>query len=115
MKRIKEERKRLGYKQEHLAKKLGIATNTLCNWEIGRREPSIDSLKALADIFDCSIDYLLERTDIRKSSVIERSVQGRNLILEVDKDYYKTLSVSDVEKIIKRLEEVGFNIDKLKK
>lgn len=48
-----------GMKQTEVAKKIGVAKNTYCNWENGTREPSILKIKALAKLFGVSVDYLV--------------------------------------------------------
>ena len=48
--------------QYALAKKLGISQSTICNWLNGKKEPCIESLWAIADYFDVSVDYLIGRT-----------------------------------------------------
>ena len=48
-----------GMKQAEVAKKIGVAKNTYCNWENGTREPSILKIKALAKLFGVSVDYLV--------------------------------------------------------
>lgn len=55
-------------KQKHIsqikaAMELNIAQNTLSQYETGIREPDLSTLKNLADYFNVSVDYLLERTD----------------------------------------------------
>ncbi|MCI8604751.1 MAG: helix-turn-helix transcriptional regulator [Ruminiclostridium sp.] len=54
-------RKQKKLSQVELGKILGVAQNTLCNWENGKREINNDSLLKLADFFDVSIDYILGR------------------------------------------------------
>ena len=49
----------LGLSQERAAKQLGIPRTTLSGWERGAREPDADSLKKLADLYHCTIDYIL--------------------------------------------------------
>ena len=44
-----------------LAKKLNVSSKTISHWETGYTEPSITQLIALANIFDISIDELVER------------------------------------------------------
>ena len=39
----------------------GLSKNTVRRYENGQREPSVQSLIALADFFDVSIDYLIGR------------------------------------------------------
>ena len=46
-------------KQQDLADVLSVKQTTVSGWEVGRREPDFDSLKRMADIFNCSIDELL--------------------------------------------------------
>lgn len=40
-------------------------------YEKGKREPDIETLKQFAEFFNCSIDYLLGKSDIRKPSSID--------------------------------------------
>lgn len=51
--------------QAELAEKLGVSQQTISKYERGTREPDNETLAKLAEIFDCSIDYLLGKTDIR--------------------------------------------------
>ena len=41
----------------------GISTGNLSDWKKGRCLPSAEKLEKLADYLDCSVDYLLGRTD----------------------------------------------------
>lgn len=51
--------------QAELAEKLGVSQQTISKYERGTREPDNETLVKLAEIFNCSIDYLLGKTDIR--------------------------------------------------
>lgn len=42
---------------------LGLNQNSISRYESGAREEDYKTLIALADYFDVSIDYILERTD----------------------------------------------------
>lgn len=46
--------------QRDLAKKLGISTSAVGMYEQNRREPDLDTLKKIAQVFDISIDSLME-------------------------------------------------------
>jgi len=48
-----------GISQSHLAKIMDVGTQTIANWENGRREPSIENLYRLSKFFETSIDYIL--------------------------------------------------------
>lgn len=45
--------------QKELADKLNVSQNAIFNWENGKREPSIDTLKEIAGIYGVSLDYLM--------------------------------------------------------
>ena len=59
MNQIKAYRTKLGQTQAELASACNVKQNTVSAWETGRSEPDFESLKKMADIFDCSIDELL--------------------------------------------------------
>ena len=66
MNKVKELREEMGLKQIELAQTLEISQGTLSNWERGVHDPDNEALGQLAQIFNCSVDYLLGRTDIRR-------------------------------------------------
>ena len=49
--------------QLKLSIELNMSQNTISRYETGDREPGINELIKLADYFNVSVDYLLERTD----------------------------------------------------
>ena len=51
------------YTQKQLADYLGLSANTICDWEKGRSEPSIATIRKLAAFFDVPADYLLGLED----------------------------------------------------
>ncbi|MBQ8497776.1 MAG: helix-turn-helix transcriptional regulator [Clostridia bacterium] len=61
--RLKELRKSRKISQVKLAMDLNMNQNTISRYETGEREADYATLIALADYFDVSIDYLLERTN----------------------------------------------------
>ena len=61
--RLRELRKTRGISQLKLAMDLNTNQNTISRYETGEREPGITELITLADYFDVSVDYLLERTN----------------------------------------------------
>lgn len=61
--RLKELRKKQGVTQLKLAMDLDMCQNTISRYENGQREAGYKELIKLADYFEVSIDYLLERTD----------------------------------------------------
>lgn len=65
MKRIAKLRKEKGLNQIGLAMKLNVSQKMISAYESGIHQPSIDTLIRLSDIFDVSVDYLIENSDIR--------------------------------------------------
>lgn len=61
--RLKELREHRQMSQVFLGMELNMSQNTVSQYETGTREASYDTLIAIADYFDVSIDYLLGRTD----------------------------------------------------
>lgn len=61
--RLKELRKRNNITQIRLAMDLNLNQNSISRYESNEREADYATLIAIADYFDVSIDYLLERTD----------------------------------------------------
>lgn len=51
--------------QEDLAKKIETSRSNIANYENDKNMPSIDVLDKLAKTFNCSIDYLLGKSDIK--------------------------------------------------
>ncbi len=61
--RLKELRKQRNITQLKLAMDLGLNQNTISRYETGDHEADYKTLILIADYFNVSIDYLLERTD----------------------------------------------------
>lgn len=65
--RLRELRIQSPMKQTEIAKKLGISTITLRQYEQGTREPNIEKILALSVIFNVSLDDLLCLEDFKTS------------------------------------------------
>lgn len=61
--RIKELRKRKKWTQAELAKRINVSQQTVASWEVGRAEPNSEFLIILANLFDVTLDYLLNGAD----------------------------------------------------
>lgn len=66
--RLKQLRKERGISQVRLAMELSVSQHTISRYETGEREADYAMLIRLADFFDVSVDYLLERTDDPKTN-----------------------------------------------
>lgn len=57
--RLKEEREKRGWSQVFVAKKLGLKrSSTYANWEYGIREPDLEMIKKLSELYETSLDKL---------------------------------------------------------
>lgn len=63
MNRLKALRSERGMSQTEFANKIGVAQNTVSNWENGNRLIDTETVARIADYFGVTIDYLLGRTD----------------------------------------------------
>ena len=61
--RLKELRLEKGLSLRALAKRLDIPYSTYTHYERGEREPPLDVLVLICDLFNVSADYLLGRVD----------------------------------------------------
>lgn len=57
--KLKELRLEKGLTQGEVSKALGLTKNAFTNYERGIREPSLDTLKKICQLFEVSADYLL--------------------------------------------------------
>ena len=73
--KLKELRKQANMTQAQLSEKLGVTGQTVLNWENGVYEPKIEQLIKLADLFNVTIDYLVDRpTKISKADEISKEL-----------------------------------------
>lgn len=72
MNRIKTLREDFGYTQQDLANKLNSSKSVIGLYESETRKPSLEILVKLSEIFNCSIDYILCKSDIRNPEEIKK-------------------------------------------
>lgn len=68
-------RKQRGWTQEQLAERIYVSRTAVSKWESGKGYPSIDSLKALAQVYEVTIDALLSGEELM--TVAEGEVRMR--------------------------------------
>ncbi|MDV3426683.1 MAG: helix-turn-helix domain-containing protein [Bacillota bacterium] len=56
---LKNLRKYYGYSRQDVANMIGLSFYAIREYEQGNREPNITTLIKLANVFNCSIDYLV--------------------------------------------------------
>ena len=78
--RIKKERENLELTREELAQKIGVSYSAIAMYEQGNREPNNELLLKMCEIFNCSIDYLIGKSEIKNiydETSNEIQTQGR--------------------------------------
>lgn len=76
-KRIESERIRLGLNQIELAKRLNLSSSaSISQYESGDRIPSDDIKLKMCEIFNCSLDYLMGKSDIRNPEKAQEDPLG---------------------------------------
>lgn len=73
--------------QEELAKKINTSRSNIANYENDKNMPSIEILNKLSEIFNCSTDYLLGKTDVRNPRQKIDDVLNEAMIGMSKKDY----------------------------
>lgn len=86
--RLKELRLEMNLTQIELAKIFNTTHSTINRYEKGIHQPDTDTLNKLADFFNVSTDYLLNRTDIRNNAErISEAIKDEKDLL----DFWTTL------------------------
>ena len=77
--RINRLRKELGITQEELAIKLGLkGKSSIANYEAGNITPSDDIKIKMAELFNCSLDFLMGKSNIRNPEEIKNVPHANN-------------------------------------
>lgn len=67
--RLKKLREETGLSQKELTDRLMINRSTYARYETSSTQPDFDTLNKLANYFNVTIDYILGRTDIKRTSL----------------------------------------------
>ena len=116
--RIKELRRKKGWKQSELAKRLNISASAVGMYENNRRIPTKETLLKLCDLFDVTADYLLYGNDAKNQekttdlseefdALREKLIRQEGLMF-----HGKPVSAEDIDKIFRAVKigaEVAFS------
>ncbi len=72
-------RKEKGLSQEQLAEKLDVSRQSVYKWESGQSYPELEKLQQMSQLFNCTIDELVNGTVTKKDLSLDRAT--------VDKEY----------------------------
>ena len=57
--RLQKQRQILKLSQKEVAVAIGVSSSVISNYESSERVPSVENLMSLANLYKCSVDYLL--------------------------------------------------------
>lgn len=100
--RLKALRTERNYSQQLLANYLKISKSSVNMYERGEREPGIEVLESIADLFNVDMDYLVGRSDIPN--------RYKLTIKQAEEKQHETDS-SPAEPIIKEINELLTQLD----
>ena len=102
-------RERNKISQIELADKIGVAQNTICQWETGARRPNLDMLVRLTEVFGCTADELL---GIARKPAAERDVPAcvRDTMAAEETDADEEAEEPEEEQPETRSEQIAVNM-----
>ena len=110
--RIKGIRTMRGLNQKELADKVGCTNKNISTYESGFRTPEYETLVKIAIALDCSTDYLLGV--VNEINRFTGDVDGHHHELLIDmEEKDKPYSKEQFENLIRKLESIGIDVDKL--
>lgn len=106
MNRIKILREELKMTQQELADKLDGAKSTIAMYENETRKPSLEVLIKLSEIFNCSIDYLLGKSNYKnESDYIDKNIEQALLTADNAKYLIEKYTNFDPDQIVDKMLE----------
>jgi transcriptional regulator with XRE-family HTH domain len=121
-KRIAVKRKELNITQNTLAEQLYVTHQAVSKWENGKSIPSLEILYELTKLFEISIDYLLDDTDIADNDyetlfknyprdiVINKFLKKEDFDIEIPNIFY-LLNKNERFQIINQILSKSINLD----
>lgn len=72
--KLKKARKEAGFSQEQLAEKINVSRSAVAKWESNKGMPDIDNLKAIAQLLNVSLDFMLNENEPMNFSEIKEPI-----------------------------------------
>ena len=105
-------------KQTELAKKLNISSAAYSNYETGRREPNIEILLKISDLFNVSVDDLITKNNLPLIEHIIKDEKNNSIynieefnmisVLKEKQKYYTQKKISINKLIDSQLDEINY-------
>jgi transcriptional regulator with XRE-family HTH domain len=97
---LRKERDNKKLSQSELAERSGLQSSAISHFETGKRSPSFENLKRLADALAVSMDYLLGRTEEPRNSgpVVEQLFRDFSSMSSTDQESFAKFAAMLAEK-----------------
>lgn len=82
--KLKELRTKYGFSQRELANRLDVSPSIVSGYETGERTPSVDVLLSISYLYNCSVDYLLGKSNEQPFIQIDTSKLNNNQIQAIN-------------------------------
>ena len=113
--RIRELRQQKHLTLQELGDKLGLANNTLSQYETGKREPKLETWQKLADFFNVAVPYLQGFSKIKNydelndlSKIYEFAKKNKLDTFEESANFYKTENLNHFKNLYNLIEADDF-------
>ena len=94
MKQLREEQ---GFNMKEAANRLGLPYTTYVNYEKGLREPNSEMLINIANFYNCSIDYLLCKSDERSDDAsLDAALEIEPFLLSLTGNIYEAQKLQEL-------------------
>lgn len=100
--KIERAMKEAGFTQRELAKVMGITNPTISTWTTGKRNPTVNTLKRIAQATGKPLNYFFENSPVGDGNQI---INGNHNQMSSDKDYALILAkIATLESKVENLE-----------
>lgn len=84
--------KKQGLTAKKVSEDTGISTGNISDWKSGRSVPSAQKLDILANYLDCSVDYLLGRTEEKEKPTAPKDDELSELLKDPEtREFYELI------------------------
>lgn len=98
--RLKRLRETAEYTQNYVAEKLHVSIRTYQKYEAGEISIGVQQLNILADLYNCTSDYLLCRTHHKREGILEFSKNSDKYKVIYDNTEFKDIAKNEIKKEI---------------
>ena len=103
---LKTIRTRRGLTQQKLADILNVSQNAIHNWESGKREPNMDTIREIADKLNVDVWYLVSKPLSTPDGFSENEYKERMHFVSRMENFYEELNTLGQEKALEYVRDL---------